>query len=184
MALMDSIKSHPYVAVGAVVGVALLAYLLSGSSGGAPAAQFAGGNVEAATALQNAQLQAQSQGSQIAAQLQAHQSDTAAQLEIAKLAALTSTNNNDIAANVRMAEISASQQVMSLQSTLGAQVATNAQNAETTRENIRTSGVIAQQQILASALTQQAATQAAVQTQYIQSAQAVQTQSWWDKTFG
>jgi hypothetical protein len=110
------IKSHPVYVIGGL-GVLVLFYVLysAGSSTSTGAATSATGptdaEVNAAAAVQTAQIQSKEANDQLTAQLSAQQNNNATQLAIANVAASVQNNTTSAQSAVSLAGISAQQQV-------------------------------------------------------------------------
>lgn len=164
MSILDKVKEHPALAVGGVVAVLVLVYVLNHSSSGTAATSTlsTGSSVDAATALQQAQLGASSQANQVSAALQANATNTAAQIQLATIAAQQAGAHDVLAAQVATSQINASQQVQSLLGSLSAGVSENASNNDLAKTTVLATNQTQQQQILANALVAQSSTQASV----------------------
>lgn len=197
MNISEQVKDHPVISVGVVLaGGLILYYLLAGSKADNIAQGYTvapdQSQVGAATALQTAQLQAQSVSQQIDAAVRVKESDNEAAKYIADLASKTSVNNNTILAGVETSRIAAAKDVALTTTTLEAQTAENAQNKQVEAQSIITKGQTEQQQILANALIAQSGSQAAVATaaitgNYLTNQALINkqpAQSLWSKIFG
>jgi hypothetical protein len=127
--LWAKVKQHPYMAIAIVLGIFILVYLLVGGSGsqqsgGTPNDNYAA-EVAAATQLQNAQLQAQTQGNAINAQLAEQQGQMQAATTIAQLQAQTSQQNIAAQQDVAEKQIAAAQEATDLQTSTYAQIQAN-----------------------------------------------------------
>lgn len=163
MSILDKVKEHPALAVGAVVAVLVLVYVLNHSSSSTAATSTVSGtSVDAATGLQQAQLQASSQANQVSAALQANATNTAAQVQLATIASQQAGAHDVLAAQVATSQINASQQVQSLLGSLSAGVSENASNNDLAKTTVLATNQTQQQQIFANALVQQSQTQASV----------------------
>lgn len=185
MGIISVVKENPgktALAVGAVI----LFVFFATRGGGGSAATYASdsGDVEAATAIQAAQLQAQTQTAAINAQVQAQISHDASQLELAKIQGAYATNANELGASVALAQINAQQQLGSLQSSLEAATEQARIKSSTDQLSIATSGQTQQQQLLVSALVDMSRIQSNTAIAGINAQKDVATQSWFDKIFG
>lgn len=135
MSILDSVKAHPYLIGGVVIGGFVLVMLLnsSGSNGNAQAAVDSSGN---ANDFNNAVLAAQTQlagaGIQTTQQAQAE----AAQVTIAQTNAAVTDNANTLAAQVAEFETQVQGNVQTTHDTLGAQVQEDAINAAVSQTQI------------------------------------------------
>jgi len=186
MSIVETIKSHPKAIIAGAVGVIVLVYILnhsSGSSAATTATGQVGTSVDAATGYQQAQLAASAQAGQVAAAVQANQDTIAGQIQLATIQAQQSGAHDALAAQVATSQINATQQVQSLLGSLSADVTKNAQNVDLAKTTVLATNQTQQQQILANALVQQSANQAAVAQASINASKDIATQSWFDKIF-
>lgn len=166
------IKEHKFLALGGVVAVIGLVWLMN--SGGSGAVSSSGGSSDDALSLAQLQLQSDQQKTQAAAD--AHASDNATSLSIAQLEADTQNNAYSIQGNISMANIAATLQALTTQDTLQAQVANNQTEAQTKQLAITTKGQTDIISTLAGVLESQQQTQLAA-LQSVESFQGSQKKS-------
>lgn len=182
--MIEWLKSHPKLVIGGAIGFIILVYLLNhSSSSSTTSSDGSTTDVQAATALQTAQLQANQAANQTAAAVQANSDTLAAQQNIASLQYQYQTTHDQLAAGVATSQINADQQVQSLLGQLSADVQINGQNQQTAQTTVIATNQTQQQQILANALVTQSANQANVSIAALNAQTQIATQSWFDKIF-
>jgi hypothetical protein len=161
--MIETLKKHPWLMGGtAIVAVLAIVYLNSGSgsSGSVPGGNTA--DVQAAENLQGLQLQAQSQAAGYSAAANAQAEQDATQLALAKIQYGVQGDANDLAAQIASQQISAEQQLGSLQSTLSYKANADTLNAQTQQLAITTNANLQQTQFITNALVEQSKIQADV----------------------
>lgn len=121
--MLESIKAHPYVAGGAVIGGLLLVYLLSGSGGGTSVSTPSPTDPTAAgTDFQAQSLAAGVQTTQINAALDAAKTADATNITLAGIDAQSKFDIAQLSGGIAMAQINAAQAVTQQTNALTAQV--------------------------------------------------------------
>lgn len=181
MAVLETIKAHPFVTAGVVVaGVAVILIIRSGGDSGSvvmgpdPSATAAG------TALQLSQQEQQTRMAGISAQLQSQASDNATRVELAKIEGQYSYDVANLSAGVKLSEIDKTSQLVGMQSTLLAQTEMARIKSATDITSIKSNEAIMTTQTIAGALVATSAQNAAVAMASINK----EPQSFWDSIFG
>lgn len=182
MAIWEWIKSHPVVAgvIGLVVFIGVLYFSSSPASQqiSSGTAADAGVNDGSQQDQINAALSAHAMDT--SASLQANQDNNATQVSLAQIA-------KDIAAGqyaVQSQQVTATEQVDALQSTLAARVQDNMTSAATQQLQISTQGNVDTTRLFTGALITQSNNALSASLGAINAQKDIATQSWWDKTFG
>ncbi len=120
--MMETVKAHPYITIGALLGGVALIVLLRGSGQNSVQQTAVDPSVVASgNALQVAQMNAQTQAAGMALQAQAHADDNATRIQLAKIQGEATYNVNQLQAGIASQQINATQQTVALQSSLTAQ---------------------------------------------------------------
>ena len=145
--LWEKMKEHPWLTGAIVLGVFILVYLLVGGGSAAPQATTQDNSyaaeVAAATQLQEAQLQGQTQMAGINAQVTAQQQQIQGAITVAQIQAQENQDNNNAQTTIASQQIAAQ-----LQAVQGQQAS---QNLQTTTNGQIASNYIAAQQAVATA---------------------------------
>lgn len=158
--MFATLKEHPYITVGALLGgVALIVIIRSGSGGGVATTGVDASSVAAATALQQTQMQVQGAISSKQLDLQNNQQIIAGQATLADIQGKYSYDIASLASTDTLAKINADQQVISLQSSLSAQTQQKAIDAGVQTTAITTNASVANTKTLADALVSQSTNQ-------------------------
>lgn len=189
--MWEKIKSHPWV-VGGAVGLLLLVLVFSASSGsGATTTNDTATSDPNGDSLQGylAALNQQGQATSLAADVQNNQ--TAAAVTVSSMQASSNDKANQLAAEVAEFNTSAGAQTQQLHDTLSAQVAENNNATQVNLQQINSTTLTTQATInagvqnnLIDALENVQLGEENVQSEQIQAAKDVQTQSWTSKIFG
>lgn len=157
--MFDEIKKHPYVIGGAVLGIIVLFFLVSGSGGGgAVASAPADGesDVAAAEATNQASIMANAQVAAGQLQLAGLKEQIGGSISLATIQAHTADNANVLAAAVAGQQINAEHASVDLANTLSAQTQQRYFQSTETLANINSASTLANTQAIAGALVQQA----------------------------
>jgi hypothetical protein len=141
----EIIKSHPYISIGALLAsVAVVFYVSAGGGSGGGAVVTSDPNaVAAGVALQQSQMQQQTQMAGISASLAGAQNQNATQIALADITGKYAYDTSVLAAGVRTQEISAMTQTEQLKSTLQAQSEMAQIKATTDQASINSATTIA-----------------------------------------
>ncbi len=138
---LEFVKKHPKLMIGGAVGVVAIVLLASRSGGGAVAStSVGGGELEAASAFQAAQMQQQGQLALAQLEIGDRAADRAFQLETVKLSALLSEKQMNNERELGLAGLNAQREYSSLQ------LANDAKALENSRA-IQEAGINAQVQL-------------------------------------
>lgn len=203
--IAETIKEHPKTTAAiAVVGVIVLYLLFHGGSSSSTAATGTAddsGDVQAATDLYTAQLQAAQTSAGYAAAAQVNQSNNSVTLQEASLAGNITNTANQLQAGIDLANINAQQQEDTYQisaeqqttdetNTLASQVDEASLNAQVQEQQISSATTLGTANIVANALVQESNNQTQVglaevgaQENATAAAETVATQSWISKIF-
>lgn len=169
MNIVESIKNRPYLFGGVLIGGIILVLMLRASSGGEmEGSVYAyGSDVGTGDALQSMQLQVNRDIALAGINAQTVADTNASALEAARLDYEYKNNAANLAAGIEHATINATLQQLTHKDTLQAQTEQARIQGDVDLASINANSAIQQQNILANALVQQSAQQAATTQAYI-----------------
>lgn len=169
--MFDTVKQHPYLFGGTAIVAVIVLFAMRGSSA-SQATTGSTADIAGAQALQQAQMQLNSQAGQQATALQAQGEQDATALALAKIQSDTSTNANTLAAAVASKQLDVNQTLGTQSNTLSAQIASDNNATRVKLAGISADAQSTQLADVVAALTVQSQTQ----LQAMQSQQAAQVQ--------
>lgn len=189
--LWERAKAHPWI-IGAVIGLVLFFFVLSGTGGGSSTASSSATGNATDNSLALAQLGAQAQMAGYAAAADASVNHDAASLEALKISSQSTDFANGLAAEVALSKVGATADVAKQSNTLQTQIAIGQQDTTKRLAEIQSNTTIQNTTLLTNALTSQAQISADTTRQLIsgqtsvaqQQAQNARPRSWIESIFG